>query len=789
METERICPNCHRPLAPDAPQGLCPECLMKGGFGTGVDPAPGGPTHAPAFTPPPLAEIARLFPQLEIVELVGRGGMGAVYKARQPALDRWVAVKVLPPQCMARPGFAERFNREARALARLSHPNIVAVYDFGQAGDMPYFLMEYVEGVTLRRLVLERRLSPCEALRIVPQICEALQFAHDEGVVHRDIKPENILLDTKGRVKIADFGIAKLVTGEEARQPITQDQVIGTPHYMAPEQVEHPQTVDHRADIYSLGVVFYEMLTGELPLGKFQPPSRRVQVDVRLDEVVLRSLEKEPERRYQRASQVKTEVETIAQTAPPAGVSSSETGETARGRVAQEVKQPARWLLATGILNWAAVPLMVAVAAWVQGHNQMPTLAISLPLMAILLLSSIIILAALKMRHLEAYRLAVVGSILAILITPGNIIGLPVGIWSLVVLARQDVRKAFREGPLRGDAIAGPSPGPDRFWRRFAVATALVLLALILIPVALALMGAVLPALHRARLQARQATATIMPETRPGNPDAATPLASHADSTLIARAAPGEYRVVLDNGVALEIVAVARNPRGTASWWQPDGTPLATPPVEVLELPELAPTTKPEITVVPENEFLVYIRRVLPPGIAIESIQPRLTPRPSDIELPATVREISSQSRTSALLVCFAEPPATADYQEAIACGPWEAVSVYDVEKKSTQDLGRGVMALWSEPRYEQGALRFDVMHNADREHYALRMSARLRGGGHETLVFHSGVLSGSPAKGFALIHGREQEAKAWLQRVKELVIEQTPWLRGEICGIALEPR
>jgi serine/threonine protein kinase len=137
---------------------------------------------------------------------------------------------------------------------------------------------------------------------IVPQICEALQFAHDEGIVHRDIKPENILLDKKGRVKIADFGIAKIL-GREQDVAITETGgAIGTPHYMAPEQMEKPTTVDHRADIFSLGVVFYEMLTGELPLGKFAPPSCKVEVDVRLDDVVLRALEKDPERRYQHAS-------------------------------------------------------------------------------------------------------------------------------------------------------------------------------------------------------------------------------------------------------------------------------------------------------------------------------------------------------------------------------------------------------------------------------------------------------------------------------------------------------
>ena len=146
----------------------------------------------------------------------------------------------------------------------------------------------------------------------MPKICEALQYAHEQGIVHRDIKPENILLDKSGRVKIADFGIAKMIGDEAGQQTLTgTKEAVGTPHYMAPEQIEKPLTVDHRADIYSLGVVFYEMLTGELPLGKFQPPSAKVQIDVRLDEVVLHALEKEPERRYQQASQVRTAVETI----------------------------------------------------------------------------------------------------------------------------------------------------------------------------------------------------------------------------------------------------------------------------------------------------------------------------------------------------------------------------------------------------------------------------------------------------------------------------------------------
>jgi serine/threonine protein kinase len=322
METERICPSCHKPLAPDLPLGLCPECLMKAGLNTGADPLTGA-SPASGFTPPSVADLARLFPQLEILEFIGKGGMGAVYKARQPGLDRLVALKILPPTAAGDAGFAERFNREARALARLNHPNIVTVHDFGQvtaapaqdtrASTLHYLVMEFVDGGNLRQIERAGRLTPEQALAIVPQICEALQFAHNEGIVHRDIKPENILLDKRGRVKITDFGIAKILglTAEEAPLTGVQD-VVGTPHYMAPEQMEKPRTVDHRADIYSLGVVFYEMLTGELPIGRFAPPSRKVQVDVRLDEVVLHALEKEPSLRYQQASQVKTAVETIA---------------------------------------------------------------------------------------------------------------------------------------------------------------------------------------------------------------------------------------------------------------------------------------------------------------------------------------------------------------------------------------------------------------------------------------------------------------------------------------------
>ncbi len=277
----------------------------------------------PSLTP---ADLAPHFPQLEILECLGRGGMGVVYKARQKSLNRLVALKLLAPERADDPAFAERFEKEAKALAALSHPNIVTIHDFGQAGGFFYLLMEFVDGVNLRQAMAAGHFTPEQALAIVPPVCEALQYAHEHGIVHRDIKPENLLLDKEGRVKIADFGIAKILGAESSGVGMSESQPAGTPQYMAPEQKEHRVT-DHRADIYSLGVVLYEMLTGELPADTLQAPSKRVQVDVRIDEIVLRALEAKPEMRYQTAIDFRTEVEKVksasdvAQTAAPASVS------------------------------------------------------------------------------------------------------------------------------------------------------------------------------------------------------------------------------------------------------------------------------------------------------------------------------------------------------------------------------------------------------------------------------------------------------------------------------------
>ena len=267
-----------------------------------------------AARPEPLTpdELAPHFPQLEILECLGRGGMGVVYKARQKSLGRLVALKLLAPGREKDSQFAERFAREAQALAALNHPHIVTVHDFGETNGFFYLLMEFIDGVNLRQLLRSKKLTPEEALAIVPPVCDALQFAHERGVVHRDIKPENLLLAKDGRVKIADFGIATMLGAPAADQASA-----GTPGYMAPEQSATPPRSDSRADIYSLGVVIYEMLTGEMPTGKIEPPSRKVQIDVRLDEIVLRALEKNPELRWQTASELRTGVETMSAPAEP----------------------------------------------------------------------------------------------------------------------------------------------------------------------------------------------------------------------------------------------------------------------------------------------------------------------------------------------------------------------------------------------------------------------------------------------------------------------------------------
>ncbi|MAG93032.1 MAG: hypothetical protein CMJ48_04715 [Planctomycetaceae bacterium] len=466
MAETKTCPQCGADLPADAPSGICPNCLMRAGFESEQD---GGSasemnptTLTSGFVPPEPEDLAEFFPQLEILELLGKGGMGAVYKARQPELDRLVAVKILPPEIGADPAFAERFTREARALAKLSHQSIVHVYDFGRSDEFFYFIMEYVDGTDLRHVIETGAIKPAEALAIVPQICEALQFAHDEGIVHRDIKPENILVDKQGRVKIADFGLAKLLGKGPAEYTLTgTHQAMGTMHYMAPEQMQGAGSVDHRADIFSLGVVFYELLTGQLPIGRFEPPSKNVQIDVRLDEVVLRSLESEPDRRYQQVGELQTDVESISHDPPSGACPGVGTSDAIEQRIEQN-DESVRQLLAGPV----AALTLVAVAGLALGINgtvdtiqqtirqsaegtadagdyYLPTLTLCLAI--------ILLVDAIKMSRCEQYDSAVGGSIAAIVLAVmlavsthfALLAAAAAGIWAFVVLSRPEVKAAF----------------------------------------------------------------------------------------------------------------------------------------------------------------------------------------------------------------------------------------------------------------------------------------------------------------------------------------------------------
>lgn len=251
-----------------------------------------------------LAEFLCACPDLELAGCLGRGGMGVVYRARQVRLDRHVAVKLMNPQLGQDPEFAERFEREARAMARLQHPGIVAVHDFGEAAGVYYIVMELVDGPNLRQLMHEA-IAPDEASDIVGQLCDALAYAHLQGVVHRDIKPENVLIDRQGRVRVADFGLAKLQRERADGFATRTRRVLGTVQYMAPEQLRDPGSVDHRSDIFAIGVVFYEMLTGQLPVGRFELPSELARSGSALDDIVVRALEANRERRFQAASEIR----------------------------------------------------------------------------------------------------------------------------------------------------------------------------------------------------------------------------------------------------------------------------------------------------------------------------------------------------------------------------------------------------------------------------------------------------------------------------------------------------
>lgn len=248
---------------------------------------------AESFEAPSLEYLAELLPAYEFEAFIAQGGMGAVYKARQRSLDRDVAIKILPRELGADPEFRQSFETEAKAMARLNHPNLIGVYDFGDVEGMPYIVMEYVNGKSLFHSAYNTAIDPVQAVTIVKGICDGLAHAHENGVIHRDIKPANILLTPKAEPKIGDFGLAR---------PAGTDSsgiVMGTPGYAAPEITRHPDHADRRSDLFALGVVLYELLIGRCPPYDYQPPPSTVTgCDPALDRICEKAMHPVADLRY-----------------------------------------------------------------------------------------------------------------------------------------------------------------------------------------------------------------------------------------------------------------------------------------------------------------------------------------------------------------------------------------------------------------------------------------------------------------------------------------------------------
>lgn len=294
-------------------------------------PPPPPPRGAPARKPPPRNDkngrfaTGELAPGTElngyvIDSVMGRGAMGIVYHGRQVSLDRPVAIKVMSADLVGQKEFVLRFRREAAALATLSHENVVSIFDQGNVDNHWYFVMEFVEGPTLRKVMAQRTLRMSKALDLAVQMGRGLDYAHGKGVVHRDLKPENVLLVDRGAsgylAKICDFGLADILYSDRSYVNLTGSRIsMGTVNYMAPEQRQDAGRVDQRADVFSFGVLLYEMFTGELPIGRFESPTaKNPHLDQRLETVILRALEPDPRRRFPRVREMADQIAAVART-------------------------------------------------------------------------------------------------------------------------------------------------------------------------------------------------------------------------------------------------------------------------------------------------------------------------------------------------------------------------------------------------------------------------------------------------------------------------------------------
>lgn len=314
------CYSCKLPFVVQRPDSVIADPNIIPAKKAKADGTP--PVAPPSDSDTKAGEAGELaIPGYQLFEILGKGGMGRVYRAMQVSLNRTVAIKVLNEDLAKHKSFIRRFEKEAGALASLNNPNITAIFDRGHVGQTYYFVMEYVAGPSLRHLLNKGRMEIPETIQHVVILCGAMGHAHKRNVIHRDLKPENVLFTEDGVLKVADFGLANIVAPDR-RWELTRTQVsMGTVNYMAPEQRRDAKHVDHLADIYSLGVMFYEMLCRELPLGRFQPPSKRREgLDPRVDDLVMRMLDVDPDRRPQNAELIAAQLESIFGRIPRAAV-------------------------------------------------------------------------------------------------------------------------------------------------------------------------------------------------------------------------------------------------------------------------------------------------------------------------------------------------------------------------------------------------------------------------------------------------------------------------------------
>src|SRR5438094_7205143 len=395
----RPCPKCGVQIPPEAPEGGCPVFLLETGLG--LPPDPGGDPSAIASAKgdhggsaenveanavaaarrsKKAARAAEMLGELgdyELVEEVGRGGQGVVFRARQKSLNRTVALKVISLGQWASKAHLKRFRREAEAAASLDHPSIVPIYEVGERDGSCYFSMKFVEGGQLDEVVRRKPMSIRQAAELIAKVARTVHYAHEHGIVHRDIKPGNILLDVKGEPHLTDFGLARLVETESAMTRTLE--VLGTPSYMAPEQAAGNNTqLTSATDVYGLGAVFYQLLTGQPPFAggttyetikllldtePRQPRLLNPKIDRDLSTICLKCLDKDPQRRYPSALALAEDLECWLKHEP---IQARRTGIFARGR---------KWVRRnpTSALLAASLVALAAAAGWIVWKSEFIT--------------------------------------------------------------------------------------------------------------------------------------------------------------------------------------------------------------------------------------------------------------------------------------------------------------------------------------------------------------------------------------------------------------------------------